>query len=184
MYNLTTAHKNALIRTASRLGVSPKQLYILINFESRWNPKAHNKLSGARGLIQFMPGTAKKMGYYNSLDLVTRHPTVISQLEGPVYKYLKVYKPFTSDQSLFLAVFYPDARSWPIYKKFPKIVPLYNPGIYTPSDYIKKVYRSAGLPFIPPFLILIGIGTILYITIKRQKKGGSYARQKAVKIRK
>lgn len=53
----------ALKSTASKLGVTAESLYKLINFESAWNPKARNVISGARGLIQFMPSTAKGMGF-------------------------------------------------------------------------------------------------------------------------
>lgn len=175
---LSSVNRLALNRVSKSLGIPSKSLYILINFESKWDPQAHNSLSGARGLIQFMPGTAKKMGYHNSLDLVARYPTIKSQLEGPVYDYLKPFRPFKNDQSLFFSVFYPKARTWPLYKQFPPIVKQYNPGINTPADYMRKVYTSSGLQFLPPFLILIGIGTILYITIKRSKKGGKHAGQK------
>lgn len=180
MFNLTPIDHRALVDISSRLGIPPKSLYILIRFESKWNPQALNRISGARGLIQFMPKTARSMGYIDSLDLVRRHPTIKNQLEGPVYNYLKAFKPFTGDQSLFFSVFYPKARTWPLYKSFPKYVQKVNPGIRTPADYMRKVYRASNLLFLPPFLILLGIGTILYITIleKGGKRGTS---QKAIK---
>lgn len=184
MYNLNAIDRGALIRVSSSLGIPPKKLYILIQFESKWNPQALNKISGARGLIQFMPKTARSMGYSNSLDLVRKHPTIKSQLEGPVYDYLKQYKPYKGDQSLFFAVFYPKARSWPIYKSFPKYVQDVNPGIRTPADYMRKVYRASNLTFLPPFLILIGVGTILYITYTKKKKGGTHGTTEAIKGRK
>lgn len=183
MYNLTAIDRKALISVSSSLGILPKKLYILIQFESKWNPQALNRTSGARGLIQFMPKTARSMGYVDSLDLVRRHPTIKSQLEGPVYNYLKAFKPFTGDQSLFFSVFYPKARTWPLYKSFPKYVQNANPGIRTPADYMRKVYRSSDLLFLPPFLILIGIGTILYITYTK-KKGGKRGTTKTIEGRK
>lgn len=183
MPRLTRQENQALKDVSKALNVPPKKLSILINFESRWDPQALNKISGARGLIQFIPSTAKRMGFHNSLDLVTRYPTIKSQLEGPVYSYLKAFKPFKNDQSLFFSVFYPKARTWPLYKRFPLNVRKSNPGINTPADYMRKVYFSSGLPFVPPFLILLGIATILYITNKRQKKGGKHGREekKAIK---
>lgn len=182
MKKLSSIDQRALVNLSNKLKVSPKSLFLLINFESRWNPKAVNLRSGARGLIQFMPFTAKRMGYYNSIDLVTRFPTIKSQLEGPVYNYLNAFKPFPNDQSLFFSVFYPKARTWPLYKMFPSIVRKYNPGINRPVDYMKKVYQSGNLPFLPPILILLGIATILYITNKnkRQRKGGIHGTKKAI----
>lgn len=55
--------ERALRSTATKLGVSRDSLYHLIALESGWNPQATNKISGARGLIQFMPKTAKGMGF-------------------------------------------------------------------------------------------------------------------------
>lgn len=59
----------ALKDVAADLGMSWEPLYKLINFESGWDPKARNPRSGARGLIQFMPSTARSMGYKGSLGL-------------------------------------------------------------------------------------------------------------------
>ena len=73
IYNplLTKTDRKALDETASALDVSPDILYKLINFESEWDPKARNPASGARGLIQFMPSTAKGMGYKATLGMGT-----------------------------------------------------------------------------------------------------------------
>jgi soluble lytic murein transglycosylase-like protein len=60
---------SALKDTAADLGMSWEPLYKLINFESAWDPKAKNPASGARGLIQFMPSTARDMGYKGSLGI-------------------------------------------------------------------------------------------------------------------
>lgn len=60
---LTAAEDAALVTIAGRLGVAKDSLYKEINFESSWNPQATNPYSGARGLIQIMPKTAKGMGY-------------------------------------------------------------------------------------------------------------------------
>jgi hypothetical protein len=48
-------------QAAAKYGVDPKQLAWLISTESRWNPKAYNRLSGTMGLGQFKPGTAQEM---------------------------------------------------------------------------------------------------------------------------
>jgi len=39
-----------LVKIANKLGILPNKLYTLINFESRWRPKAQNPLSSAKGL--------------------------------------------------------------------------------------------------------------------------------------
>lgn len=65
------AEWDALKDTASKIGVSWQSLYKLINFESGWNPKARNHHSGARGLIQFMPDSARRLGYKPTLGLGT-----------------------------------------------------------------------------------------------------------------
>lgn len=75
--------------------------------------------------------------------LVARFPTAVSQLRGPVYQYLKKYAPFRTEQSLYLAVFYPAARTWPIEKQFSETIRRVNPGINTVGDYVRKC-RSAG----------------------------------------
>lgn len=164
----------ALNQVAKKLKVSPKKLFMLINFESSFNPFAKNPKSTARGLIQFVDQTAIDLGYKNSLDLVNKHPTVISQLKTPVYNYLKQYKPFTSSNYLFLSVIYPKARNWSIYKKFPNIVPFYNPGIYRPIDYIKKIYKFNSMTYTSPLLYLTVAGFAFTLLIKV----GKYAKKK------
>lgn len=48
-------------KAASDHGIDPHLLNGIIWAESKFNPKAHNKKSGAKGLMQLMPGTAKAM---------------------------------------------------------------------------------------------------------------------------
>ena len=45
-----------------KLNIDPKDLLGIMNSESGLNPQAVNKSSGATGLIQFMPATAKSLG--------------------------------------------------------------------------------------------------------------------------
>lgn len=138
--------RNALREVAKELEVKPEWLYNLINFESRWNPKAKNPVSSARGLIQFMDSSAKELGYSGSQDLIDKNPTVEQQLAGPVFQYLKKYSPFPTEQSLYMAVFYPKARSWDLTDPFPSRVTKVNPGIYVVGDYVNKVRDRAGQP--------------------------------------
>ena len=140
MKKLTVNQEKLLSGLASVLGVSRDHLYGLINFESAgWNPLARNKISGARGLLQFTNTTARNMGYASADDLVAKHPTIDSQLEGPVYNYLKEFLPFTGKQSLYMAVFYPKYRTVSPDTAFSSTVKSQNPGIFTVQDYIDFV---------------------------------------------
>lgn len=159
----------ALNLISSKLGVSPLKLKYLIEFESKWNPLIKNPYSSARGLIQFVDKTARGLGYSSSLDLVNKNPSRVEQLLGPVYNYLKKYKPFINDQSLFMAVFYPVARYWPGNKLFPSYVQKVNPGIKTPNDYVRKVYVRLGILYISPIVLVAGVGVAYYIY--KQQKG-------------
>lgn len=48
--------------TAAKFGLDPTVLGNMLYTESRFNPKAYNASSGAIGMGQFLPGTAKDMG--------------------------------------------------------------------------------------------------------------------------
>jgi hypothetical protein len=126
---------------ANRLGINYSDLLRLIEFESGFKPDAKNPYSSARGLIQFTDATARSLGFSDSLDLVTKYPTVASQLPI-VEKYLKQFAPFTDKQSLYLAVFYPEYRRLPLDTRFPDCVRAVNPGIDTVQDYIDLVDRK------------------------------------------
>src|SRR4030066_1785167 len=121
------------------LSVNPEWLWNLISFESNWNPLAKNPYSSARGLIQFINSTAISLGYTSSDDLITKNPDVKSQLLFPVKAYLMAYSPFTTEQSLYMAVFYPKARKWSLSTEFPDNIKKVNPGIKTVGDYVNKV---------------------------------------------
>ena len=163
--NLSGDTKKALQEIAGKLGVKYSWLWKLINFESRWNPQAKNPYSSARGLIQFIDSTARNLGYKNSLDLVTKHPTITSQLRTPVYNYLKQFKPFPTKQSLYMAVFYPKARKWHSKAVFPFRVMIANPGIFTVQDYINYVEgKGKNKLFIP---LILGIGTGVYLLTRK-----------------
>jgi len=134
----------ALLNVAKQLEIKdPKWLKNVILYESRNSPTVKNPVSSARGLIQFVDETSKGLGYSSSKDLVKKHSTAVSQLYGPVYKYLSKYKPFPTEQSLYMAIFRPADMYEKPTKVFPKKVRKYNPGIVTVQDYVNKV-RSTG----------------------------------------
>lgn len=85
-------------------------LMLVMWFESRLNPAAVNSKSGATGLIQFLPSTAKGLGTTTE-DL--KQMSGSKQLEY-VYKYFKRYKGKLNTLSdVYLTVFYPYAVDKP-----------------------------------------------------------------------
>lgn len=151
---------------SQRLQVNYDDLYRLIDFESKFNPKAKNPYSSARGLLQFTDSTAKSLGFKNSSDLIKQNPTVLTQL-SVVERYLSQFVPFTGKQSLYMAVFYPAARNWNPERVFPDSVRNVNPGINTPGDYVRKVEGGtvAKLAIVP---VLIAGSIIIYLLLKRK----------------
>lgn len=96
---------NKLEKIASSLGVKSNDLLAIMKQESGVNPQAVNKSSGATGLIQFMPTTARHLG--TSVEDLHRM-TAVEQLDY-VYKYFKMIgiKPGMGVGDLYMAVFMP-----------------------------------------------------------------------------
>lgn len=91
---------------SDNLGIDEKWLYLVIWYESRGNPQAENPYSGASGIIQFLPSTAKVLGT-TVQDI--RNMSIIEQLEL-TERYLNRYKEhLNSYQNTYLAIFYPKA---------------------------------------------------------------------------
>ncbi len=90
----------------AQLNINSDDLKKVFQFESGINPKSVNTMSGATGLIQFMPETAKNLGT-STFEL--RKMSGVKQLDY-VYKYFRPYKgKLNSYGDLYLAVFYPYA---------------------------------------------------------------------------
>lgn len=176
--------ENAIQYVSAALGVAPDSLKKLIAFESGFNPLATNKFTGARGLIQFMPSTARGLGFKDADDLVNRFPDVEGQLRGPVLQYLKKYAPFPSAQSLYMAVFYPAFRDVPPDTAFSDTVKKVNPGISTVQDYINKVEKKNVMllnRYNPAWFLLLpalSAAAYLYFKFKHLKGGGENDRGK------
>lgn len=168
MYDkLSDDEKAAFIATAGNLQVDPDYLYMLIDAESGWDPLAQNPASSAKGLIQWIDSSSQALGFQNSYDLITKCPDIVSQLPL-VQTYLSQYAPYATEQSLYMAVFYPAARTWPSSQQFPDSVIKANNGIIkTPLDYINFVHASALKAYLP-FLVIGGIALVFIIT---QTKG-------------
>lgn len=88
------------------IGVQENDLAVVIQAESRFNPRAVNPTSNATGLIQFMPDTARGLG--TSVDAL-KNMSATEQLTY-VEKYFSPYKgKLHSVHDLYLATFYPYA---------------------------------------------------------------------------
>lgn len=167
-------------QAAAELGIPNGQwLLSLMSFESGLNPQARNSKSGARGLIQIMPATARDMFGMSADELVSRFPDFESQVKNVVVPYLSRYRPFPTEQSLYMAVFYPAARNVPpdttfrsLYQKNAganweqkyNIFVSQNPGILTVKDYIKYVKRIKLKDF---FLIGAIVAAVIAIKLFR-----------------
>jgi hypothetical protein len=181
---------DALKEVSAILGVNTDSLTKLINFESGFNPAARNPFSGARGLIQFMPATARNMGFRDADEIVEKYPDAEKQLRGPVLKYLSSFKPFPTNQSLYMSVFYPAYRSSPVDTPFSENIRKQNPGINFVSDYInlveKKTSKIIQLPKYSFFAFLIPVSavtlTALYLT--HRKDADSWLQNQLKRIRK
>jgi hypothetical protein len=94
-----------LDKIANLLGVESSHLIAIMKMESRIDPSAVNKQSGATGLIQFMPDTARSLG--TSVEAL-RGMSAVEQLDY-VYKYFKMVgvKPGMDLGDLYMAVFMP-----------------------------------------------------------------------------
>ena len=94
----------------SQLNIKPNWLMFVMWFESKLNPQAVNPISGATGLIQFMPSTARGLG--TTTDVLKRMNNV-QQLDY-VLAYLRPYKGrMKTWVDVYLAVFYPRAMGNP-----------------------------------------------------------------------
>lgn len=97
---------NAVNYYSELLDIQPDWLVGVMFFESRLNPAAVNPVTGATGLIQFMPATAKALG--TTTDALKRM-NAYEQMTY-VYQYLKPYKSkMRSLVDVYFAVFFPAA---------------------------------------------------------------------------
>ena len=187
---LTADKKTVIDNIAGRLRITnPDWLQKLIRFETggTYSTQIKNPGSSARGLLQFLDSTARSLGYASSLELVTRHSDFKSQMEGPVYEYLKQWAPYPEEYKLYMAVFFPYAINYPpdttfremyrdLYKNNPekansawKAFAKANPGILAPMDYVNFLKGKGGLVSLKSIgtggaLLIIAIGAALYLT--------------------
>lgn len=138
---------NLVQEAAVRSGIADwRWLYLVIGAESGWKPQAANTHPGqtAKGLLQWTNESAREMGYRDSLDLVTKHPTVESQLAGPVVAWFKkLGGSYDSEQKTYLSVFLPKYRTAALDTVIEARYQAVNPGIHTVGDYIDFVRNQA-----------------------------------------
>jgi hypothetical protein len=102
--------KKKLEKVASALGVKSNDLLAIMKQESGVNPQAVNPTSNARGLIQFMPDTARRLG--TTVDDIYKMDGV-QQLDY-VYKYFKMTGVGDGTLGdLYMAVFMPKYIGYP-----------------------------------------------------------------------
>lgn len=97
-------------KVSCQLGIDANWLMFVMYFESRLWEQAVNPISGATGLIQFMPSTARSLG--TTVEQLKKM-TNVEQLDY-VLKYLRPHKGrMHSWVDVYLAVFYPVAMGKP-----------------------------------------------------------------------
>lgn len=100
--------KAARTAIAYRLGIPEWWLQVVFAIESGDNPAAVNPYTGATGLIQFMPTTAKELGFTTDQIKLMNYEEQLFL----VYRYLNRYKP-KSLVDTYLSIFYPYAVGKP-----------------------------------------------------------------------
>lgn len=150
---LTEQELQALKEVAQELKVKPEWIYSLVNFESKWNPKAQSKVSSAKGLMQWTNIGAKSKGlekykFESSADLIERYPTRIAQIKYPLKDYFKQYMPFNSEFELYVVTLAPAYKRWSLLKPLPEKFVKVNPGIKTPLHYVNKIRKANNLALV------------------------------------
>jgi len=104
--NVSDAFKEKVVKIAADLGTDPNFLMAIMSFETghTFSPKKKNPASGATGLIQFMPPTAKGLG--TSIEKLVQM-TAEEQLDV-VAKYLAPFKGrMKTLEDAYMAVLFP-----------------------------------------------------------------------------
>lgn len=132
------ARYDRIVEAVSRAhGIESALLHAVVSVESSYNPKAVSK-KGAAGLMQLMPGTAKRYGVADAFDPV--------QNLGGGAKYLRdLLKLFNSDVSLALAAF--NAGEHAVMKYGNRIPPYRETVRYVPRvlDYYHRYRAETGV---------------------------------------
>ena len=104
--DVTEEFLEKVLTISKELDTDPDDLMAVMAFESRLNHTTVNPLSGATGLIQWMPETAVELG---TTTAELKNMTAIEQLDY-VYKYLKPYTgKLKTISDLYMSVLWPAA---------------------------------------------------------------------------
>lgn len=135
------AERKRIAEISARLGLQKDWIYLIIHKESRGNHQAVNRHSGATGLIQFIPKTAKSLGT-TTTELLEM--TALEQLDYVEKYFERVTDKYSinSYHELYLSVFYPKAmgesNAYVIGPKGSRVVSL-NKGVDVNNDGIITV---------------------------------------------
>lgn len=114
----------------SRYGVDPYLVFLVIEQESRFHPRAVSP-KGARGLMQLMPGTARRLGVKNSFDIA-------ENIKGGTQYLRELMDMFGGQVNLVLASY--NAGEGAVLK-YGRNVPPYR----ETREYVKKIGKRYGL---------------------------------------
>ncbi len=104
--NVSEEFKNKVVQIAADVETDPNFLLAIMSFETggSFSPKVKNPVSGATGLIQFMPKTAQNLG--TSISALEKM-TAVAQLDV-VAQYFKPFKGrLKTLEDAYMAVLYP-----------------------------------------------------------------------------
>jgi hypothetical protein len=109
---VTPAFKNNVINICAQLGCNPDYLMAAMAFESGdgFSPKKKNVVSGATGLIQFMPSTAQGMS--TSIEEL-ESMTDVEQLDWVLKYFMPKKGKLTTLSDLYMAILWPAAVGKP-----------------------------------------------------------------------
>jgi hypothetical protein len=154
-YPLMKPYAEDVVRVAKNLDIDPAWLANVINFESiGGNPQAVNTAGPnptyATGLIQFMPGpgnSADRLGYTIEQIVAMSGKEQMPLVEAYFRMVLNDVgrDRLTSQEDVYMTVFYPVSIGNPDYQFPPKVV-RQNNGIQTPRDYTRMANARAKLP--------------------------------------
>ena len=97
MQKRAAAFEPIIAKAAAKHGVSPRLVSAVIRVESCYDKRAVSR-SGARGLMQLMPATARDLGVHDSFDAE-------QNIEGGVRYLARMLKRFDKDLRLGLAAY-------------------------------------------------------------------------------
>tara|TARA_Y100001963_G_C6793075_1_gene456756 strand:+ start:390 stop:2330 length:1941 start_codon:yes stop_codon:yes gene_type:complete len=147
-YGILPEEAQELVAIGKRLQTNPGWLAKVINAESGWKPDIPNaRGSGAMGLIQFMPSTARGLG---TTTQELSQMTIMEQLPWVEKYFSKFIGKLNSLEDVAASVFFPaalhkgmnfDIYEWYVQNRGQKAADIFkkqNPGTVTMGDYVRK----------------------------------------------